>query len=101
MAKYIDADKLCEGLKDMAKYQVPAKQNTILGVVATIRNTRAADVEEVRHGEWKHTDLANHWLGKDECSECGYHTTDRDDLAHYNYCPRCGARMDGGNKCKE
>ena len=44
MARYIDADKLCKELTDMARYQDPYKQSTILGVVGTIKNTRTADV---------------------------------------------------------
>ena len=44
MARYIDADKLCKELSDMALYQDPYKQSTILGVVGTIKNTRTADV---------------------------------------------------------
>ena len=55
----------------------------------------ADDVAPVRHGKWIHTDLAAHWYGKDECSECTYHEHDRRDLSHFNYCPNCGAKMDG------
>lgn len=44
MARYIDADKLCKELTDMARYQDPYKQSTILGVVGTIKNTRTANV---------------------------------------------------------
>ena len=55
----------------------------------------SADVARVRHGRWVHTDYAIHWAAKDECSECTYHASDRDDLSHYNYCPNCGCRMDG------
>lgn len=55
----------------------------------------AADVVEVRHGEWVHTDLAVRWDGKDECSECHFHDWSRIDLSHFNYCPSCGAKMDG------
>ena len=47
MSRYIDKDKLCKGLKDMAKYQEPYKQSAILGVVSTIENTPTADVVEV------------------------------------------------------
>lgn len=53
MARYIDADKLCKGLTEMARYQDPYKQSTILGVVDTIELTPTADVVEVKHGEWK------------------------------------------------
>lgn len=53
------------------------------------------DVAEVKHGEWIHTDMAEYWHSKDKCSNCTYHTFDRTDLSHFNYCPYCGAKMDG------
>ena len=44
-----------------------------------------------RHGKWLHKNstFKNRWL----CSECGY--TWYFDTAQANYCPNCGARMDG------
>ena len=50
--------------------------------------------DAVKHGRWEHTNLAVSWHGKDECSECHYHTADRVDLSYFNYCPNCGAKMD-------
>ena len=44
MARYIDAEKLCKSLRDMAFYQNPYKQSTILGVVSSIENFSTADV---------------------------------------------------------
>ena len=44
MARYIDADRLCENLKSMASVQPSLKQSTILGVVYLIENTHTADV---------------------------------------------------------
>ena len=44
MARYIDAEKLCKALRDMAFYQNPYKQSTILGVVESIENFPTADV---------------------------------------------------------
>ena len=67
-------------------------------LIGCIEDARAADVAQVRHGRWIHTDLAAHWLGKDECSECTYHEKDRSDLSHNNYCPNCGAKMDGATE---
>lgn len=57
-------------------------------------NGNVIKISRVRNGKWIHTDLAAHWLGKDECSECTYHEKDRRDLSHFNYCPNCGAIMD-------
>ena len=54
-----------------------------------------ADVAEVRHGEWKHA-------GDDDwrCTNCNdYFRLDVDmhpiDDCGMNYCPNCGAKMDG------
>jgi hypothetical protein len=44
MARYIDADAVCEALKSMASVQLPDKQSTILGVVSSIENFPTADV---------------------------------------------------------
>lgn len=51
-----------------------------------LRYLPSADVVEVRHGHWKCDDGFT-------CSECGYHMVVGDGA--YNYCPNCGARMDG------
>ena len=62
------------------------------GVIA---NRPAADVVEARHGRWIEfeTDATPR---RNRCSECGYITNPW--LAHvYNYCPNCGAKMDGGD----
>lgn len=58
--------------------------------------TPAADVAPVVHGRWEQ--CFEDWrkqIEGDQCSVCGfahYGTTIRD----YNYCPNCGAKMDGG-----
>lgn len=56
------------------------------------------DAKPVKHGEWKHTDYAKHWRGKDECGVCGFHEDDRRNMSWANYCPNCGAKMDGGKE---
>ena len=73
----------------------PAQNRMIDEIRNKIRRMPAADVAPVRHGRWIHTELAAHWYGKDECNECTYHEHDRKDLSHFNYCPGCGAKMDG------
>ena len=55
----------------------------------------AADVAPVRHGRWitEFDDLG--WL-KHTCTVCGYvKRTDVHVSLGWNYCPNCGARMDG------
>lgn len=66
----------------------------------------AADVAPVVHGRWiEKWDLYDKgfyisrkvWY---ECSNCGMKTHYRDECfekkVDYNYCPNCGAKMDGG-----
>lgn len=52
----------------------------------------AADVQEVRHGRWIDT---NHCDYSVQCSECGSSLSS--ELLGYDYCPKCGAKMDGGD----
>ena len=56
-----------------------------------IENAPTVDAVPVVHGRWIHKGA---W--HIECSECNYI------LAHIgeakNYCPNCGAKMDGGNE---
>lgn len=59
-----------------------------------LANFRAADVEEVRHGEWEVIPPPKKYVSgtfcKFRCSECDtvYECSSR-------FCPNCGARMDG------
>lgn len=58
-----------------------------------INSIPAADVAPVVHGRWlqkKHKIFGN--VYDYVCSECGCDYA----LAEYNYCPNCGAKMDGG-----
>lgn len=49
------------------------------------------------HGKWLFVDLDGYWF--DECSVCGDRTANHDGSPpDFNYCPNCGAKMDGGNE---
>lgn len=53
-----------------------------------IRKIPAADVIEVRHGEWKKLyDKAPRYV----CTACNHLYNNRE----YKFCPNCGAKMDG------
>jgi hypothetical protein len=57
--------------------------------------TLAANVVEVRHGRWI-WELADNGWANHICSECGYtKNTDIHVRLGYDYCPNCGAKMDG------
>lgn len=97
MADYIDK----EAALSLVQPDAPEDEKAAVTIATAkklvrsiIQRAPAADVAPVRHGRWVHTDLASHWYGKDECSECTYHEQDRSDLSRFRYCPNCGARMD-------
>ena len=59
-----------------------------------IKSMPAADVQPVKHGHWSecYTDT-HHYSGI--CSVCGKASIKSLTEKLYNYCPKCGARMDG------
>ena len=92
MAEYIERQKLYNNLVLLAKYETGERQQGILGCAETVRIFPAADVAPVRHGRWVPT-KAPFMNECEDCSVCGYRTV----WGHrYNYCPNCGAKMDGG-----
>lgn len=82
MAEYIRSDTLVE--------QGWVLQREIMGMGYAYTETKhineipTEDVQPVAHGRWK-------WSEGGQCSECGFHNSN----FGYNYCPNCGARMDG------
>ena len=50
----------------------------------------AADVAPVRHGRW----IYDHWC-EFKCSVCGEFSNSKPYRGKENYCPNCGAKMDG------
>jgi Zn finger protein HypA/HybF involved in hydrogenase expression len=81
--RYIDADNYKKDLIQLGF--LPAL------VVRVLDKQPTADVVEVRHGEWLERSY-----GELQCSACGI--VQGDEPHRYNYCPNCGAKMDGGEK---
>ena len=81
--EYIEREALVERLK---------KEECDCEWLWTILDIPAADVEPVRHGHWvkEKPDVLIHW----HCSVCKncYYLEE----PNANYCPNCGAKMDGG-----
>ena len=84
MAEYIEREKL---LRDINHYHLSDGK-----FQHWVEVQPAADVAPVVHGRWlqkKHKIFGNAY--DYVCSECGCDYA----LAEYNYCPNCGAKMDG------
>ena len=99
MKEYIERASIIPALEDYYEPINPDFPMTLeLGQISEVlQNIPAADISEVRHGRWLTTDGYPHRL---YCSVC-YKTYAKNvkwieelDLP-VNYCPECGALMDG------
>lgn len=88
MARYVDADKL---KKSFDLYFGGVSHAVIANQI--IESEPTADVAEVKHGEWEYP------FSKDiaKCTNCDFCVQDKiNNVGYmYNYCPNCGAKMDG------
>lgn len=106
MPEYIEREALLSELQEEIEFETSMyteEQNKYfnIGLKCAIRDVKsqpAADVAEVKHGEWKlcYEDWRKQIAG-DECSVCGFQHFGVN-ISHYHYCPHCGARMDGGEE---
>lgn len=74
--------------------QTSREESLIAWVISTLRAMPAADVAPVVHGKW--ASEAKGGVYGPVCSVCGYYIPG---ISFWNapYCPKCGARMDGGD----
>ena len=101
MCDYIDREEaintVCEGCND--QYEDEPCEPSCCSIRERLQTIPAADVAEVRHGEWIKNESASakHVEPIFYCSSCrnmeAWGAAERDE---YNYCPNCGAKMDGG-----
>ena len=60
---------------------------------AVVRDMPAADVVEVRNGEWIKNQSTADVCAEYRCSLCGFFYCEADpEYPPYNYCPKCGAK---------
>lgn len=87
---YIDVDAIQRTIQEIKKEFAPNYRPVLEVAAHLISQTPIADVVAVRHGEW----VYDHWC-EFSCSECG-HFSKTEPRGKENYCPNCGAKMDGG-----
>lgn len=102
MPRYIDAELLESKYREGTDPQDPYSEIAYL-LPEDVESIPTADVEPVRHGRWI-SNIAFFGENYFECSRCGYDIGD--DIPKYikkefEYCPSCGAKMDGGERVEE
>ena len=97
MADYIDRDAVYHAISVDGGLNAYEKAYCI----DVVRKITAADVAPVRRGRWLGWGKSGTptYENYGTCSECGEDAEIYTE--HRNYCPNCGARMDGGDKNDE
>lgn len=102
MSDYIDRAALGIGLCTRDVFENKGYADGWNAAVKILKEAPAVDVQKIKHGKWIKD---NDSFQPDDyycvyfdytCSECGKIVNDRYKLP--NYCPNCGAKMDGGAK---
>lgn len=88
MTGYIDYDRLFDAIEELYKFSAGKERKAFSTVLDLINVQPFADVQEVRHGKWGRSILADDFF---RCSVCGAVWNRK-----FEYCPHCGAKMDGG-----
>ena len=96
MGKLIDADALSEHKFQEVEFHggsldAAYRQGWNDAIDAVMENEPPVDAVPVRHGQWIHRTPNNgHTPPYDECDKCGWEVR-----IGLNFCPKCGAKMDG------
>lgn len=106
MAEYIEREALIAHIKDLPTWwadaggvygrsmKYPEGMFDCEDVISSVENAPVADVAPVRHGHW----IEDHdYLKCPECSVMVKWDFTFFDIGNWDYCPNCGAKMDGGD----
>ena len=114
MADYIDRqatiDKInerqrkliyCFGFENDAVKIMDIAKSIVVAIPSAQSEIEPADVTEITHGEWMSApEMWGTFDVRYYCSKCGNHAiiNSRERYVLSDYCPHCGAKMDGGKK---
>lgn len=98
MAEYIEREAL---IGDLTAAMDHSGMGQVIGqtLIRYVKRQPAADVTPVRHGRWDDSGRYTFPSGSTavRCTNCGCALTESEyRLNNWNYCPVCGAKMDGG-----
>ena len=93
--RYIEATEAIRVLSEYYHHRTDAQRYVLAEAISRVPT---ADVVEVKHGYFIGTEFDGYADGYPvfyewKCSECGCIFEDEEPT--YNYCPQCGAKMDG------
>lgn len=92
MPRLIDADALIIAFCECPAFSVSMFKK----VRSVIQKAKVIEAEPVVHTKWE-IEMDDMGWNKHTCPNCGYvKRTDIHVSLGWNYCPNCGAKMDGG-----
>ena len=94
MAEYIDRDAALREIERREARMVGDKRVSVDAMKSFIKTRPATDVAPVVYGRWIEQEKYTFGTMYD-CSICGNRILDNGHS--WNYCPNCGAKMDGGD----
>lgn len=94
MAEYIEKEAILKAILDLPPKMDEQGYGWLgrRGVWQMLLDFPAADVQPVRHGRWVKTIGENGVTSACRCNLCGF---EDNRYSLFNYCPNCGAKMDG------
>lgn len=100
MDEYIDREAAFDAITDLAgKAPTRSAYEAVWKSARVLKKIPAADVVPVVHGRWDDSGRYTFPSGDVavRCTNCGCALTESEyHLNNWNYCPVCGAKMDGG-----
>ncbi len=102
MAKYVKLKKVWKMLHDLGGCDAEPESwadgwdKAIDAAIGELYKLPAADVQEVKHGKWRQEYRSGREINKGFVSSCCDMWNER----KTDYCPNCGAKMDGGKNEK-
>ena len=91
MAEYIEREAILREIERRERLMVGDKTISVDALKRFILNRPAADVAPVVHGRWVEYQIPPIIC----CSNCDWATGIEE--KNFQYCPNCGAKMDGGS----
>ena len=93
MSEYIDRDAVKRAIEE---YCFSPKEITYAGIVKVVMSVPTVDAVEVRHGKWiDRKEIFSEYEGEEIAIGCSICNKSQRKYRKTNYCPNCGAKMDG------
>ena len=96
--RLIDADELVRTIHDKLDKVIvwdESEATTADEFEEIVDEIPTANVQAVKHGKWKYIPEAKHTCAVYVCSVCNFCRLSPNTPLECQYCPRCGAKMNG------